>query len=80
MNDKDTRRSLGAADQVEAGGDDVRGLAPTGQVLHERHLVEVEGRIQTVLVHLQLVAQSVDVRFRWRHKTKNVFNLKYTHK
>lgn len=80
MNDKDTRRSLGAADQVEAGGDDVRGLAPTGQVLHERHLVEVEGCIQTVLVHLQLVAQSVDVRFRWRHKTKKHVHIKYTHK
>lgn len=40
-------------------------LAPAGQVLHERHLVEVQGRVQTVFVHLQLVTQRVDVVSRW---------------
>lgn len=60
MNRKDTWRSLGAADHVDTGGDDVRGLAAAGQVLDERHLVEVEGRVQAVLVHLQLVTQGVD--------------------
>lgn len=39
------------------------GLTAAGQVFAERHLVEVEGRVQTVLVHLQLVTQSVDVLF-----------------
>lgn len=39
------------------------GLAAACQVFDERHLVEVEGRVQTVLVHLQLVTQSVDVLF-----------------
>lgn len=63
MNGKDTWRSLGAADHVETGGDDVGGLAAAGQVFDERHLVEVEGRVQTVLVHLQQVTQSVDVLF-----------------
>ena len=61
---KDTWRSLGAADQVETGGDDVGGLASAGQLFAERHPVEVEGRVQTVLVHLQLVTKSVDVLFR----------------
>lgn len=41
----------------------MRRLVPAGQALVERHLVEVEGRVQTVLAHLQLVAQSVDVLF-----------------
>lgn len=58
---KDTRRSFSAAHQVEAGSDDVGGLAATRQALVEGHLVEVEGRVQTVLVHLQLMTQSVDV-------------------
>lgn len=58
---KDTRRPLGAADQVEAGSDDVRRLASTSQVFGQSHPVEVVGRVQTVLVHLQLVTQSVDL-------------------
>lgn len=66
MNSEDTWRSLGAADHVEAGGNDVGGLAAAGQVFAERHLVEVEGRVQTVFVHLQLVTQSVDALFRWK--------------
>lgn len=64
MTDKDTWRSLCAADHVETGGDDVGGFASARQVSGERHLVEVEGCVQTVLVHLQLVTQSVDVLFR----------------
>lgn len=60
---KDTWRSLGAADQVETGGDDVGGFAAAGQLFAERHPVEVEGGVQTVLVHLQLATQSVDVLF-----------------
>lgn len=63
MNIKDTWRSLSAAHHVDTGGDDVGGLAAAGQLFHQRHLVEVEGRVQTVLVHLQLAAQSVDVLF-----------------
>lgn len=39
-----------------------------GQALVEGHLVEVEGRVQTVLVHLQLVTQRVDVLFGCRQK------------
>lgn len=63
MNSKDTWRSLGAADHVKTCGDDVGGLAATCQVFRERHLVEVQCRVQTVFVHLQLVTQSVDVLF-----------------
>lgn len=63
MNVKDTWRSLSAAHHVDAGGDDVGGLAAAGQLFHQRHLVEVECRVKTVLVHLQLAAQSVDVLF-----------------
>lgn len=48
--------------------------AAARQVLHERHLVEVEGRVDAVLVHLQLVTQSVDVLFGW----KDAKTLKYT--
>lgn len=57
---KDTRRPLGAAHHVDAGGHHVRGLAAAGQLLGQRHLVEVEGRVQAALAHLQLVAQGVD--------------------
>ena len=64
---KDTGRALGAADQVEAGGDHVGGAAAVGQPLGQRHLVEVVGRVQTVLVHLQRAAQSGDAVPRWRH-------------
>lgn len=46
----------------------MRGLSPAGQVFHERHLVEVEGGVQAVFVHLQLVTQSVDVVFGCRDK------------
>lgn len=66
MNSKDTWRPLGAAHHVDTGGNDVGGLAAAGQVFGESHLVEVEGRVQTALVHLQLVTQSVDVVLRWR--------------
>lgn len=38
----------------------MRGLAAAGQLLGQRHLVEVEGRVQAALAHLQLVAQGVD--------------------
>lgn len=57
---KNTRRPLGAAHHVDAGGHHVRGLAAAGQLLGQRHLVEVEGRVQAALAHLQLVAQRVD--------------------
>lgn len=66
MNSKDTRRSLGAAHHVDTGGDHVGGLATAGQMFGERHLVEVKGRIQTALAHLQLMAQSVDALLCWR--------------
>lgn len=49
----------------------MRRLAAAGQVFHQRHLVEVEGRVETALVHLQLVTQSVDVVFGWRQSHKN---------
>lgn len=62
---KDTWRPLGATHQVDAGGDDVVHLTAAGQALVQRHLVEVEGRVQTVLTHLQLVSQSVDVVLSW---------------
>lgn len=68
MSSKDTWRSFGAAHHVDAGRDDVGCLAAAGQVFHERHLVEVEGCVQTALVHLQLVTQSVDAVLRWREK------------
>lgn len=58
---KDTWRPLSATHQVDAGGDDVVHFVPAGQAFVQRHLVEVEGRVQTVLTHLQLVTQSVDV-------------------
>lgn len=57
---KDTRRALGAAHHVDAGGHHVWGLSAAGQLLGQRHLVEVEGRVQAALAHLQLVAQRVD--------------------
>lgn len=72
MCSKDTWRSFSAAHHVDAGGNDVCGLAAAGQVFHERHLVEVEGGVQTALVHLQLVTQSVDAVPRWREKTEHV--------
>ena len=55
--DKDTGGPLGPADQVQAGGDHVGRLASAGQAFGQSHLVEVEGRIQAVLVQLQLVTQ-----------------------
>lgn len=75
MSRKDTRRSLRATHQVEAGGDDVGRLAAVGQTLVERHPVEVERRVQTVLVHLQLVTQSVDVLLGCRHTNKQINNI-----
>lgn len=66
MNSKDTRRSLGAAHHVDTGSDHMGGLATAGQVFGERHLVEVKGRIQTALAHLQLMTQSVDALLCWR--------------
>ena len=56
MGNKDTRRALRPADQVKAGGDHVGHLTAPRQVLAHRHLEEVEGRVQAVLVQLQLVA------------------------
>lgn len=53
---KDTGRALCPTHQVEAGGNDVGRLPPSGQAFTERHLVEVEGRVQAVFVHLQLMA------------------------
>ena len=76
-NTKDTWRSLCAADEVETRSDDVGRLAAAGQVFGERHLVEVERRVQTVFVHLQLVTQSVDAVSRCRDtritKSKSVY-------
>lgn len=66
MHSKDTWSSFSPTYHVEAGGDDVGGLAATCQVFHESHFIEVEGRVQTVLIHLQLSAQSVDVVFCYR--------------
>lgn len=66
MHSKDTWSSFSPTHHVDAGGDDVGGLAATCQVFHERHFIEVEGRVQTVLIHLQLSAQSVDAVFCYR--------------
>lgn len=72
INRKDTWRSLSATHQVDASGDDMGGFTAPGQVFVQRHLVEVEGRVQTVLVHLQLSTQSVDVLFSWGHIQKYI--------
>lgn len=66
---KDTRRALGATHQVDAGGHDVRRLAAARQVLGQRHLVEVEGRVQAMLVQLKLVAQDADVLLGYETQT-----------
>lgn len=58
---KDTRRALRAAHEVEAGGDHVGHLPAAGQALAHGHLEEVEGRVQAVLVQLQLAPQVVDL-------------------
>lgn len=60
---KDTWRSLCPADQVEAGGYDVCHLSPSCQVLAHNHLEEIKGRIQAVLVQLQLAAEVVYLPF-----------------
>lgn len=58
---KDTRRPFSATDQVEARRDDVFRLASSCQMFTDHHLEEVEGRVQTVLVQLQLAAQMLDL-------------------
>lgn len=58
---EDTGGAFSTAHQVEAGGDDVGQLAPTGQVLAHSHLEEVEGGVQAVLVQLQLVPQVMNL-------------------
>lgn len=58
---KDTRRPLGATHQVEARCDHVLRLASSCQVFTDHHLEEVEGRVQTVLVQLQLTAQMLNL-------------------
>lgn len=45
----------------------MRHLASARQVLAHHHLKEVEGRVQAVLVQLQLVTQRVDLTSPWRH-------------
>jgi hypothetical protein len=55
------RRAFCAAHQVQAGGDYVSHLPASCQVLANGHLEEVEGRVQTVLIQLQLAPQVVDV-------------------
>lgn len=60
---KDTWRSLCPADQVEAGSYDVCHLSPSCQVLAHNHLEEIKGRIQAVLVQLQLAAEVVYLPF-----------------
>lgn len=54
-------RPLGATHQVEAGGNDVLRLSSSRQVFADDHLEEVEGRVQTVLIQLQLTAQLLDL-------------------
>lgn len=58
---QDTRCAFCATHKVEAGGDDVLHLAPSCQVLADDHLKEVEGRVQAVLIELQLAAQLLDL-------------------
>lgn len=60
---KDTWRSLCPADQVETGGYDVCHLAASCQVLAHHHLEKIKGRVQTVLVELQLAAEVVYLSF-----------------
>lgn len=69
---KDTGGALRATDEVQAGGDDVGHLASARQVLADHHLEEVEGRVQAVLVQLQLAAQVVDLPFPWRRPHHSV--------
>lgn len=64
---KDTWCPLGATHQVEARSDDVLRLASSCQVFTDDHLEEVEGRVQTVLVQLQLTTQLLDLTLTWRH-------------
>ena len=40
-------------------------LAAAGQLFADHHLEEVEGRVQAVLVQLQLAAQLVDLTLPW---------------
>lgn len=58
---KDTGRALRAAHEVEAGGDHVGRPPAAGQALAHGHLEEVEGRVQAMLVQLQLAPQVVDL-------------------
>lgn len=43
------------------------GLASSGQVFADHHLEKVEGRVQAVLIELQLTAQLLDLTLTWRH-------------
>lgn len=58
---KDTRCPLSATYQVQARCNHVLRLASSCQVLTDHHLEEVEGRVQTVLVQLQLTAQMLNL-------------------
>ncbi len=42
-------------------------LASSCEVFTDDHLEEVEGRVQTVLVELQLTAELLDLTLPWRH-------------
>lgn len=61
--EKDTRRPLCSADEVEAGSNNVTHLPPPSQLFAHRHFKEVEGCIQAMLIQLQLVAQVVYLTF-----------------
>lgn len=41
-------------------------LPTSGQVFTDDHPEEVEGHVQTVLVHLELAAQLLDLTLTWR--------------
>ena len=43
-------------------------LASTGQVFADNHLEKVEGRVQTVLVQLQLTTQLLDLTLSWKDR------------
>ena len=55
------RGGLGAAGDVDAGGDNVGALAAARQIALERHLEEVERDFDAVLAERQLLAQDLDL-------------------
>jgi hypothetical protein len=57
---KDTWRAFCATHEVEAGGDDVHGLAAAGQLARYGNLEEVVRRVDAVLVQLELRAEVRD--------------------